>query len=128
MVKIKGEVKQCRLDCRSKMVSQKEFPEQLQIKEAESKTSKNKSCKKPNKKGLLTTAKKKNSSESEIEDESVESSEEEDEDSDESIEEKERNILHWHRTPRIIFVLCVGFIVSTRFRGELNWKMVRYNL
>ena len=91
MVKIKGEVKQCRLDCRSKMVSQKEFLEQLQIKEAESKTSKNKSCKKPNKKGLLTTAKKENSSESEIEDESVESSEEEDEDSDESIEERKKH-------------------------------------
>ena len=53
------------------MVSQKELLEQLQIKEAESKTSKNKSCRKPNKKGLLRTVEKENSSESEIEDESV---------------------------------------------------------
>ena len=97
-------------------------------KEPASQTSINKSCKKPNKKELLTTAKKENSSESEFGDESVESSEEEDEDSDESIAEKKRNILHWHQTPRMIFVLCVGFIVSTRFRGELNWKMIRYNL
>ena len=88
--KNKGEVKRCRLDCCSKLVSQKEFLEQLQIKEAESKTSKNYICKKPNKKRLLTTAEKENSSESEIEDESVESSEEEDEDSDESIEERKK--------------------------------------
>ena len=86
-----GEVKQHRLNCHSKLVSQKEFLEQLQIKEEESKTSKNKSCKKPNKKGLLTTAEKENSSESEIEDESVKSSEEEDEDSDESIEERKKH-------------------------------------
>ena len=51
---------------------------------------KNKSCKKPNKKGLLTTAEKENSSESEIEDESVKLSEEEDEGSDESIEERKK--------------------------------------
>ena len=51
--KNKVEVKQHKLDCCSKMVLQKEFLEQLQIKEAESKTSKNKSCKKPNKKGCL---------------------------------------------------------------------------
>ena len=94
--KNKGEVKQCRLDCHSNLVSQKEFLDQLQIKEAESKTSKNESCKKPNKKGLLTSAEKENSSESEIEEESVESSEEEDEDSDESIEERKE-----HEIPRI---------------------------
>ena len=34
----KGEVKQCRLDCHSNLVSQKEFLQQLKIKEAESKT------------------------------------------------------------------------------------------
>ena len=43
-----------------------------------------------NKKGLLTTAEKENSSESEIEDESVKLSEEEDEGSDESIEERKK--------------------------------------
>ena len=125
-----GEVKQHRLNCHSKLVSQKEFLEQLQIKEEESKTSKNKSYKKPNKKGLLGTAEKENSSESEIEGESVESPEEEDEESDESIEERKKtwNTLHWHQAARIIFAFCVGFIVSTCFRGELNWKMVRYNL
>ena len=48
------------------------------------------------KKGLLTSAEKENSSESEIEEESVESSEEEDEDSDESIEERKE-----HEIPRI---------------------------
>ena len=79
---------------------------------------------------MLTTAEKENSSESEIEDESVKLSEEEDEGSDESIEERKKrwNTLHWHQKARIIFVFCVGFIVSNRFRGELNWKMVRYNL
>ena len=45
---------------------------------------------------MLTSAEKENSSESEIDEESVESSEEEDEDSDESIEERKE-----HEIPRI---------------------------
>ena len=105
--KNKGEVTQRRLDCRSKLVSQKEFLEQLQIKEAASQTSINKSCKKPNKKELLTTAKKENSSESEFGDESVESSEEEDENSDESIEEKKKEISCIGIKQPELFLFCV---------------------
>ena len=58
--KNKGEFKQRRLDFHSNLVSQKDFLQLLKIKEAESKASKTKSCKNPNKKGLLTTDEKEN--------------------------------------------------------------------
>ena len=137
--KNKGEVKRCRLDCCSKLVSQKEFLERLQIKEAESKTSKNNICKKPNKKGCLQLLKKEihqnqklkmNLSNHLKRKMKIVMKVLKKEKSDKSIEKRKKtwNTLRWHQTSSIIFVFCVGLIVSSRFRRERNWTIVRYNL